>query len=115
MVSTAAGAHKMKDLGRWNASTPQVGDLCFMDFPNDDLHRMSHVGIVVGIKGNTIITIEGNTSGSGSQRNGGMVMVKERTIGKEVVGFGSPKYVPYKGEYPTVEITAVETKKKGKK
>ena len=29
-------------------------------------------------------------------------MVKTRTIGKEVVGFGRPKYVPYKGEYPTV-------------
>jgi hypothetical protein len=31
------------------------------------------------------------------------------------VGFGSPKYVPYKGEFPTVELKAVETKKKGKK
>ena len=45
-----------------------------------------------------------NTSGSGDQRNGGMVMVKQRTIGKEVVGFGRPKYVPYKGEYPAVSF-----------
>lgn len=114
VVSTVKGAQVFEDSGRWS-QTPKLGDLAFMDFPNDEMHRISHVGIVVGIKGNTVITIEGNTSGSGSQRNGGMVMVKERTIGKEVVGFGSPKYVPFKGEFPTVEIPAVEVKKKGKK
>ena len=27
MVSTAAGAHKMKELGRWIEDTPQLGDL----------------------------------------------------------------------------------------
>ena len=114
VVSTVHGAQVFQDSGRWS-QTPKLGDLAFMDFPNDSVDRISHVGIVVGIKGNTVITIEGNTSGSGSQRNGGMVMVKERTVGKEVVGFGSPKYVPYKGEFPTVEIPAVEVKKKGKK
>jgi hypothetical protein len=115
VVSTLKGATVFQDSGRWS-ETPKLGDLAFMDFPGDGVDRISHVGIVVGIKANTVITIEGNTSGSGSQRNGGMVMVKERTIGKEIVGFGSPKYVPYKGEFPTVEIrAAVETKKKGKK
>jgi hypothetical protein len=58
----------------------------------------------VAIDGKTITTIEGNTSGTGDQRNGGMVMVKQRTVGKEVVGFGRPKYKPYKGEFPIVEI-----------
>ena len=77
-----------------------------MDFPHDGVDRISHVGIVVAIDGKTITTIEGNTSGNGDQRNGGMVMAKQRTIGKEVVGFGRPKYVPYKGEYPTVTIDA---------
>jgi hypothetical protein len=67
------------------------------------------VGIVVGIDGKTITTIEGNTSGNGDQRNGGMVMVKIRTIGKEVVGFGRPKYVPFKGELAAI---TVETPKK---
>lgn len=113
VVSTVKGAQVFEDSGRWS-QTPKLGDLAFMDFPNDSVDRISHVGIVVGIKGNTVITIEGNTSGSGSQRNGGMVMVKERTIGKEVVGFGSPKYVPYKGEFPIVEIHPA-TGKKGKK
>jgi hypothetical protein len=113
VVSTVKGAQVFEDSGRWS-QTPKLGDLAFMDFPNDSVDRISHVGIVVGIKGNTVTTIEGNTSGSGSQRNGGMVMVKERTIGKEVVGFGSPKYVPYKGEFPIVEIHPAQGKK-GKK
>jgi hypothetical protein len=47
-----------------------------------------------------------------------MVMVKKRTIGKEVVGFGRPKYKPYKGEFPKVEMptpTKAEKPKKEKK
>ena len=103
LVSTAVGAHKFKEISRWH-EIPAIGDLAFMDFPHDGVDRISHIGIVAGIDGKTIVTIEGNTSGSGDQRNGGMVMVKTRTIGKEVVGFGRPKYVPYKGEYPTVVV-----------
>jgi hypothetical protein len=105
VVGTANGAHKFKEIARWH-ETPLPGDLAFMDFPHDGVDRISHVGIVVAIDGKTITTIEGNTSGNGDQRNGGMVMVKQRTIGKEVVGFGRPKYVPYKGEFPTVELQA---------
>lgn len=117
VVSTAVGAHKFKEISRWS-DTPTIGDLAFMDFPHDGVDRISHIGIVAAIEGKTIVTIEGNTSGSGDQRNGGMVMVKRRTIGKEVVGFGRPKYVPYKGEYPIIEIEAPKKsilKKKEKK
>jgi hypothetical protein len=116
VVGTAVGAHKFKEIGRWH-ETPLLGDLAFMDFPHDGVDRISHIGIVVSVDGKTITTIEGNTSGTGDQRNGGMVMVKQRTIGKEVVGFGRPKYVPYKGDMPTVEIQAEakKTKKKDKK
>jgi hypothetical protein len=116
VVGTAVGAHKFKEIGRWH-ETPLPGDFAFMDFPHDGIDKISHIGIVVGVDGKTITTIEGNTSGTGDQRNGGMVMVKQRTIGKEVVGFGRPKYVPYKGDMPTVEIQseAKKTKKKDKK
>jgi hypothetical protein len=31
-------------------------------------------------------------------------MVKRRTIGKEIVGFGRPKFVPYKGAMPDVDL-----------
>lgn len=114
VVSTAVGAHKFKEISRWH-ETPAIGDLAFMDFPHDGIDKISHIGIVVGINGNTVTTIEGNTSGTGDQRNGGMVMVKNRTIGKEVVGFGRPKYVPYKGEYPVIEAHPAQGKKKKEK
>jgi len=103
MFSTAAGAHQMKELGRRIEDKPQLGDLCFMDFPHDGIDRISHIGIVVKVGKTSVLCIEGNTSGDGDQRNGGMVMVKQRYIGKEIVGFARPKLVAYAGEYPVVE------------
>lgn len=116
MVSTALGAHKLKEVSRWVESEPRIGDLAFMDFPHDGVDRISHIGIVVAVKPKTVITIEGNTSGNGDQRNGGMVMVKERAFGKdkEVVGFGRPKFVAYAGEYPVVEVL-IESAQRSKK
>jgi hypothetical protein len=119
VVGTAVGAHKFKEIQRWS-SMPQLGYLAFMDFPHDGVDRISHIGIVVGlIDSKTCLTIEGNTSGTGDQRNGGMVMVKVRSYGegKEIVGFGIPKFVPYKGEFPKIEIptTAAKPKKETKK
>ena len=120
MVSTAAGAHKLKEVSRWVELEPKIGDLAFMDFPHDGVDRISHIGIVVGVKSKTVITIEGNTSGTGDQRNGGMVMIKERAFGsgKEIVGFGRPKFVAYAGDYPVVEVptqSAAKPKIKEKK
>ena len=114
VVSTAIGAHKFKEISRWS-SMPQLGYLAFMDFPHDGVDKISHIGIVVGlIDTKTCLTIEGNTSGTGDQRNGGMVMIKVRSYGKgkEIVGFGIPKFVPYKGEFPTVEMPKVADKPK---
>lgn len=110
VVGTAKGAQIFKDINRWH-DEPVIGDLAFMDFPHDGIDKISHIGIVVGIHGDKVTTIEGNTSGTGDQRNGGMVMVKVRTIGKEIVGFGRPKYVPYKGEFPIVELPKEAEKK----
>lgn len=105
VVSTALGAHKFKEVSRWSG-LPQLGYLAFMDFPNDGVDRISHVGIVVGFTpGTDVVTcIEGNTSGTGDQRNGGMVMVKQRSLKRDIVGFGVPKFVPYKGDFPQVEV-----------
>jgi hypothetical protein len=116
VLSTAAGAHKFKEIQRWS-SMPQLGYLAFMDFPHDGVDRISHIGIVVGlIDSKTCVTIEGNTSGTGDQRNGGMVMVKVRSYGagKEIVGFGIPKFVPYTGEFPKVPVL-IESAQKSKK
>jgi hypothetical protein len=120
VVGTAVGAHKFKEMQRWS-TMPQLGYLAFMDFPHDGVDRISHIGIVVGlIDTKTCLTIEGNTSGTGDQRNGGMVMVKVRSYGegKEIVGFGIPKFVPYKGEFPQVDAPAAKAaavKKESKK
>ena len=70
VVATAVGAHKFKEISRWS-DVPAIGDLAFMDFPHDGVDRISHVGIVAAIDGKSVVTIEGNTSGSGDQRNGG--------------------------------------------
>ncbi len=81
-VSTAMGAHKFKEISRWS-NMPQLGYLAFMDFPHDGVDRISHIGIVVGLMpNNQVLLIEGNTSGTGDQRNGGMVMVKVRHYGE---------------------------------
>ena len=84
-----------------------------MDFPHDGVDRISHIGIVVSIGKSSVWCIEGNTSGSGNQRNGGMVMLKQRFLGKEIVGFGRPKFAEYAGEFPVVQLpkTAVKEKK----
>ena len=111
MVSTAAGAQKMKDQGRWH-TMPVLGDLCFMDFPHDGVDRISHIGIVVKVGKSSVLCVEGNTSGTGDQRNGGMVMTKQRFLGKEIVGFARPKYAEYAGEYPIVELPKVAKKEK---
>lgn len=111
MVGTAAGADKMRNLGRWK-EVAQLGDLCFMDFPHDGVDRISHIGIVAKVELNSVLCIEGNTSGNGDQRNGGMVMIKRRFIGKEIVGFARPKFAAYVGEYPIVNLpTNVKDKK----
>ncbi|CAB4194287.1 TIGR02594, TIGR02594 family protein [uncultured Caudovirales phage] len=116
VVSTASGAELFKKISRWT-NIPRLGSIAFMDFPHDGVDRISHVGIVVGLlPNNQVQTVEGNTSGTGDQRNGGMVMLKVRSYGagKEILGFGLPKFVEYVGEYPNPNPHTNE-KKKGKK
>ena len=115
MVATAIGAHRLKEVGRFHTDKPEVGDIAFMDFPHDGIDRISHVGIVASVHANSVTTIEGNTGGDGKdQRNGGMVLVKERKLGdgSPIVGFGRVRFVAYVGEIPLVEVTAPKPKRK---
>lgn len=113
MVSTAAGAARMKDVGRWH-ETPEVGDLAFFDFPHDGVDRISHIGLVVLVKDKSVLTVEGNTSGTGDQRNGGSVMLKDRQFGagSAIVGFARPKYPIRSKDYPAIEIPESAPKEK---
>ena len=68
--------------------TPIPGDIVFFRYSTNS-RRTNHVGLVVDVKGNTITTIEGNTS-KDSNDNGGRVMRRKRS-GK-IVGYARPKY-----------------------
>ena len=118
-VSTPVGAQKFKDQNRWS-ETPERGYIAFMDFPHDGVDRISHVGVVIDVKKDSVITVEGNTSGTGDQRNGGMVMIKERSTGKgsPIVGYGIPRFAAYSGDFPKYDApdsAAPATPKKAKK
>jgi len=96
-VSTVNGSNAFKKLERWEKKSvkPLPGWIAYFDFPDDNVNRISHVGIVVKDLGKGWCeTIEGNTSGSGSQRNGGEVMRKKRqhSKGGSIVGFGRPDF-----------------------
>lgn len=54
------------------------GDLIFFNFPGGK-NRIEHVGCVEQNAWPVLHTIEGNTSGKGSQTNGGAVMRKQRS------------------------------------
>jgi len=119
MVSTAIGAQRMKDVGRWHVEDPQPGDLAFMDFPHDGIDRISHIGIVVKVGPKNCFIVEGNTSGIGDQRNGGQVMLKKRPrINGPIVGYARPKFSASLDAFPVVDDVAenvIEEKPKKKK
>ena len=89
---TPTFAQWFRDHGKWG-TTPRPGAVAFFDFPNDNLRRISHVGLVEAVKGDgTVTTIEGNTSSGqgGSQRDGDGVWRRARRTG--IVGYGYPAY-----------------------
>ena len=101
VVSTKAGAEAFKKMNQWHTK-PKIGDFVFFDFVIDDKVTINHIGLVIRVSEKQIVTIEGNTSGAGDQRNGGEVMVKSRTLGARsfVVGYGRPAYVSFTGDLP---------------
>lgn len=70
---------------------PKIGDMIF--FPGSRHGGANHIGIVVGIKGNIVYTIEGNTGGgAGVVDNGGGVFVKSYQLPGNILGFGHPNW-----------------------
>jgi hypothetical protein len=125
-VYTPSGASAFIKAGKWQKAeqaTPQPGDIVYFDFPNDDVNRISHVGIVVKDNGDgTVITVEGNTASDkkGDQRNGGECCLKFRAYKKKngsrlrksqpvsIVGFGRPAFG--QAVKPKVDKPAVKKK-----
>ena len=95
---TPNGVMAFKKMGQWHTEgNPQAGDIVYFDFPDDDINRVSHVGICVKTRRNgEVLTIEGNTTPTkvfGDERNGGQVALKSRDR-KFIVGWGRPNYTP---------------------
>ena len=93
--------------------TPKPGDLVFFE-------TSEHIGIVRYSKNGTVYTIEGNTSKSGFNSEGGGVFCKSYPItGGAIRGFGALPYktndkamkVDYSGENPSTGLWISETEK----
>jgi hypothetical protein len=97
---TPTGAQGFKVRKQWKTTgNILAGDILYFDFPNDNVDRISHVGIAVKQFGNMVLCIEGNTTLTGfvpkgkkpDERNGGAVALKLRSK-DHIVGWGRPKY-----------------------
>lgn len=129
-VYTPAGAQAFIKAGTWQpveTATPAVGDICYFDFPNDGVDRISHVGIVAAVNADgTVDVVEGNTSADkkGDQRNGGEACLKNRAYKKKngskfrksqlvfIVGFGRPAFgqaVKPKSDKPAAKKAVANT------
>lgn len=84
--------------------TPEPGDVVFFKFKTNN-RRTNHVGLVIGVRGNVVITIEGNTS-INSDDNGGSVMKRERS--KNIVAYGRPAYASSKDREDVINLAKSE-------
>lgn len=71
-----------KSANAWHKTHPRLGDQIFFSYSAGEY---SHTGIVVNINGNTITTIEGNTSDSVGRRT-------YETSNPVIAGYGTPKW-----------------------
>lgn len=86
MKSAGAGclysAQYYKDAGRFHRNAPQPGDQIFFSYSAGEY---SHTGIVEKVNGDTVTTIEGNTSDSVGRRT--------YNIGNQsIAGYGTPNW-----------------------
>ncbi|MCT9144570.1 LysM peptidoglycan-binding domain-containing protein [Streptomyces violarus] len=85
---TVAHAARFKAAGQWHAGAGGIrrGDVVFFDWGGtNDIARIDHVGIVTGVSGANVYTIEGNTANVCARR------VRREA---EIAGYGRPKYRP---------------------
>ena len=75
-------AQYYKDAGAWHTNAPRAGDQIFFSYSPGEY---SHTGIVEQVNGDTVTTIEGNTSDSVGRRY--------YNIGnKQIAGYGRPDW-----------------------
>lgn len=92
---TVAHAQRFKSAGQWHAGAKGIrrGDIVFFDWGGtNDIARIDHVGIVTGVSGANVYTIEGNTANVCARR------VRREA---EIAGYGRPKYKTSSGSGST--------------
>lgn len=97
---TPTGSSAFKKKGRYikrGSGKPKRGDVIY--FYNSSKGRIGHVGIVYKVSGNTVYTIEGNTSGASTLvTNGGGVRKKSYSMSSSYIdGYGSVDYTQVAG------------------
>lgn len=91
---TVASAQMYKKKGALHTDGPKAGDQIFYS-KTGSVSGIYHTGLIESVSGDTITTIEGNTSGkSGIEPNGGGVFQKKRSMSmlRGKVFFGRPSY-----------------------
>lgn len=79
-------ADRFRKAGQWTTDIKGIrrGDIVFFDWGGSNtIGRIDHVGIVTGIKGGAVYTIEGNTNN---------VCARRVRYASTIVGYGRPKY-----------------------
>ena len=71
-----------KQANAFHRTNPRLGDQIFFSYSAGEY---SHTGIVVGVNGNTITTVEGNTSDSVGRRT-------YETSNRSIAGYGTPNW-----------------------
>lgn len=105
--------------GRYHSSesgyTPKRGDLVFFDWSGNGSSQ--HVGIVTGVSGSTVYTVEGNCSGSVKERKYTEDGSKPYNNISAIMGYGNPDYSSVSGnadsepETASVHTTTTTTEK----
>lgn len=83
---TVYHAQRFQRADQWHVDTAgiQRGDIVFFDWGGtNSVSRIDHIGIVTGVSGGNVLTIEGNTSDRCARR------VREAST---IVGYGRPDY-----------------------
>ncbi|MEY8389141.1 CHAP domain-containing protein [Oscillospiraceae bacterium 38-13] len=88
-ASCGALMNAARKAGRWVTADYRPGDVVIYDFP--DGGAVDHTGIIEKVTPSHVTAIEGNTSQSGSQSNGGMVCRKTRPVSL-IAGAVRPDY-----------------------
>ena len=88
-ASCGALMNAAKKAGQWVTKDYRPGDVVIYDFPGGA--ATDHTGIVEKVTASGVAAIEGNTSQSGSQSNGGQVCRKTRPAG-QIVGAVRPRF-----------------------